>query len=115
MALACFALGCSDESSTPTITQGVWGWIVAGCDTEDCDSSRVEGATVAAAPIDATSGPGGSSITDENGMYQITLTPGKYRLSRPGVSVATTDVTIKTGLTQCTWISGPGGGNWECR
>jgi hypothetical protein len=113
-ACAVLLAGCSEDPK-PTITQGVWGLIVAGCDTGGCDSNPIEGATVDAAPIMGTMGMGGSSKTDAEGMYQIELSPGQYQLTLVGMSVAETDVTIGTGLMECTWLSGPGGGNWTCR
>jgi hypothetical protein len=47
-------------------------------------------------------------------MYEIEIDPGDYFVYlHEGVGWAA--VTVGEGLVRCDWISGPGGGNWDCR
>lgn len=111
--------GCSDPEPQPTITQGVYGVLIAGCDTSGCDSERIEGQAVhllteSPDPMTGMAGtPIASNTTDDIGMYEIKIDPGDYFLYMHA-NVGWTNVTIPSGLIRCDWISGPGGGNWQC-
>ncbi len=106
-----------DSSFTPTISQGVWGKLVNGCDTSDCQSSPASGMNVQVLTTQPMMGSTPMSIasatSNDEGYYEITVDPGDYFLYL-NANVGWTAVTIGQGLSECDWISGPGGGNWEC-
>ena len=103
-----------DPAEKVTIETGVWGVLINGCDTDDCQSSPAAGTTVDALPEGASEGaePIGSGTSDDDGFYQIDLEPGTYVLFLNS-AVSTTEATVAT-RTRCDWESGPGGGLWTC-
>lgn len=104
--------GCGHADAEPTITQGVYGTLVLGCDAPGCSSSRIAGARVSALPA-AVGLTERSAISDDDGFYEIALDPGEYVLLLDELG-AEQPLALGAGVTRCDWVSGPGGGDWSC-
>ena len=111
---ALFLLGCGDGVDRDiegqiTIDQGVYGLLISGCDTSDCQDKPAAGEMV------MVYSPGQNVVhasvrSDRTGVYQIDLEPGDYTLC----TYACTPLTVHAAdRVRYDWISGPGGGHWE--
>lgn len=91
-----------------TIDQGVYGLLIAGCDTSGCNDQPAANADVAVYV------PGGEELivtSDGDGVYEIDLPAGDYTLC----TYSCTAVSVPFGTVRYDWTSGPGGGQWEPR
>lgn len=88
-----------------TIDQGVYGLLIAGCDTSGChDQPAANEAVVVYVP-----GSDDETVTsDDDGVYEFHLPAGDYTLC----TSSCTHVTVPSGLIRYDWTSGPGGGRW---
>jgi hypothetical protein len=111
---ALFLVGCGDGVDRDiegqiTIGQGVYGLLISGCDTADCQDKPAAGEMV------MVYSPGENVVhasvrSDRTGVYQIVLEPGDYTLC----TYACTPITVRAAdRVRYDWISGPGGGHWE--
>lgn len=106
-----FGAGCGDGIDRDiegriTIEQGVYGLLVAGCDTDGCHDQVAAHADV----LVYAAGEGDMAVTsDERGVYQVSLPAGDYTLC----TSACTAVTVPYGTVRYDWTSGPGGGHWD--
>ncbi len=112
--LASTAAGCGVDlniESKVTIQQGVYGLLIAGCDTTGCQDQVASNEHV----VVYAAGQSGSYATadsDRDGVYQIDLPAGDYTLctsSCTAISVPAND------RVRYDWTSGPGGGHWDRR
>lgn len=105
--VACGSPDFADPDAEVTITQGVYGLAISGCDTSDCEDSPYENALITATPT-----AGGAPVTttsDGGGFFELALPVGTYSVC---VFNCTT-ITIGNGQrVQRDFISGPGGGIW---
>ena len=110
MVLAIGACGSVDHDieDRVTIEQGVYGLLIAGCDTSGCQDQPAAGelVTVFAAGANGTF----SKVTsDDDGIYQVNLVAGDYTLC----TYSCVSVTVPAhGKIRYDWTSGPGGGRW---
>ena len=91
-----------------TIEQGVYGLLIAGCDTSGCQDQPAAGELVA---VFAAGSDGAFSKVkaDGDGVYQIDLPGGDYTLC----TYSCVDVTVPAhSKIRYDWTSGPGGGRW---
>jgi hypothetical protein len=104
---ACGGLDTDIEDQI-TIQQGVYGLLVAGCDTSGCQDQPAAGEPVVVyAP--GANGPYSKVTSNDNGVYQINLVAGDYMLC----TYSCTTVTVpENGRVRYDWTSGPGGGHW---
>jgi hypothetical protein len=108
--LSCIVLvgcGTTDPDEKVSITQGVYGSTIAGCDTSNCEDEVADDVLVYA------KAPGGTVVamtrSDDDGFFEIALEPGSYDLCVYNCR----QITIGEGeLLERTFISGPGGGIW---
>jgi hypothetical protein len=110
LVIALLAVGCGgvDQNIEDQITieQGVYGLLIAGCDTSGCVDQPAANAEV----VVFVPGQGEKSVTsDDDGVYQIDLAAGDYTLC----TYSCTPVTVPQGKIRYDWVSGPGGGHWE--
>jgi hypothetical protein len=104
-----------------TISRGLYGQLIGGCDTPNCQERYLVGGEVAVYPVgqahDETA-PSATAVSDEHGFYQIALDPGAWAActrygtgdqARVGVC---TEVQIGDGLVRKNHATGPGGGLW---
>lgn len=110
VAVAVLATGCGgvdrNIEDQITIEQGVYGLLIAGCDTSNCRDQPAAHAEVNVYV------PGDDPVrvaSDADGVYQISLPPGDYTMC----TETCTPLTIPAGTIRYDWTSGPGGGNWE--
>ncbi|HUS28717.1 MAG TPA: hypothetical protein VMZ53_09410 [Kofleriaceae bacterium] len=117
MRFALYALvlvGCGDGVDRDiegqiTIDQGVYGLLISGCDTSDCQDRPAAGEHV------MVYSPGlntvyATGMSDRSGVYQLDLEPGDYTLC----TYACTPITVPASdRVRYDWTSGPGGGHWE--
>lgn len=108
--------GCSgipNIEGRMTITQGVYGQSLGGCDTPGC-STRVYDGFVATLYSDAAmTTVVGTSTSDSEGLYEIAAPAGHYWLS--GRSSTGTEIDVPEGLVRWDFTSGSGGGIWTER
>jgi len=112
--IALLAVGCGasvdrDIEDEITIDQGVYGLLIAGCDTTGCKDQPASGERVV---VYAPGEPGAlaRATADQEGIYQIDLAAGDYTLctySCTAITVPASDV------IRADWTSGPGGGDWS--
>jgi hypothetical protein len=108
---ALLAVGCGggvDEhiEDQITIEQGVYGLLIAGCDTTGCQDQPAAGEQV----VVFTAGSGDQTVvSDGDGVYEILLPAGDYTLC----TSSCTPVTVPYGTIRYDWKSGPGGGHWQ--
>jgi hypothetical protein len=104
------ATGCggvdTDIEDQITIDQGVYGLLIAGCDSANC---RAQPAANQDVVVFVPGADDVSATSDGGGVYQVALPPGDYTICTD----ACTPLTIPTGTIRYDWTSGPGGGNWE--
>jgi hypothetical protein len=104
------AVGCGggvDEhiEDQITIQQGVYGLLIAGCDTSGCQDQPAAGEEV----VVIAAGHDAQTVTsDADGVYEIDLPTGDYTLC----TSSCTPVTVPYGTVRYDWKSGPGGGQW---
>jgi hypothetical protein len=114
MRYALFALvvcGCGLDRNIEgkvTISQGVYGQLVDGCDTTGCQDQPASGEQVTVYAASASSRYA-SATADGDGFYEIELEAGDYTLC----TYSCTEVSVPDGLVRYDWTSGPGGGHWE--
>jgi hypothetical protein len=111
--IALLAVGCGsvdrDIEDEITIDQGVYGLLVSGCDTSNCrERPAVDESVKVYAPGETTVHARGTS--NDDGVYQIDLTPGDYSLC----TYSCTAITVPANdIVRYDWTSGPGGGQWS--
>jgi hypothetical protein len=89
-----------------TIEQGVYGLLIAGCDTSGCQDQPAAGEEV----VVYTAGQDEQTVTsDGDGVYEIVLPVGDYTLC----TSSCTPATVPYGTIRYDWKSGPGGGQWQ--
>jgi len=108
--IALLAVGCGggiDENIEDQITieQGVYGLLIAGCDTSGCVDQPAAGEAVV---VFTPGGPEMSVTSDGDGVYEIRLPAGDYTLC----TYNCTPLTVPNGTIRYDWKSGPGGGQW---
>ena len=117
MRFALFALlvaGCGLDRNIEgkvTISQGVYGQLVEGCDTSGCQDQPASGEHVVVyAASESTTFA--SADSDDDGVYQIELPGGDYTLC----TYSCTPISVpESSLVRYDWTSGPGGGHWDRR
>jgi hypothetical protein len=96
-----------DPEAAVSITQGVYGLTIMGCDTSDCEDSRADDVDVYVRV------PGGAMVeqtkSDGDGFYQLAIDPGTYELCTYSCTMVTLPPDVRL---RRDWISGPGGGIW---
>ncbi len=107
---ALLAVGCGggvDEHIEDQITihQGVYGLLIAGCDTSGCLDQPAANAEVV---VYAAGQDEQAVSSDTDGVYEIDLVAGDYTLC----ITTCTPVTVPYGTIRYDWTSGPGGGQW---
>jgi hypothetical protein len=108
--MALVVAGCGgvdrDIEDQITIEQGVYGLLIAGCDTAGCnDQPAAHEEVVVYVP-----GYEDQSVTsDGDGVYEVVLPAGDYTIC----TSSCTAVTVPTGIIRYDWTSGPGGGHWD--
>lgn len=119
--------GIPDVEGRVTITQGVYGQLVSGCDTSGCTDRVITRGEVAAFDAPPPSGtltraPVARDAVDEAGFYELSLAPGTYHLawvvdegSGPGVHTRVEAIVVADGIARWDFTSGPGGGIWQER
>ncbi|MEZ4445109.1 MAG: hypothetical protein R3B72_38910 [Polyangiaceae bacterium] len=114
-------LVCIDD--LVTIGQGIYGELLNGCDTADCETSRASGMEVRVYDEDPTP-PDPDDATDDGttlvplavtkadgaGFYEVELLPGSYSVCTNVCT--TTTVSPDDAPQRLDWASGPGGGRW---
>lgn len=102
--------GCTgvdrDIEDQITIEQGVYGLLIAGCDTGGCQDQPAAHAEVV---VHIPGEDDREVMSDGDGVYQIDLPAGDYTLC----TSSCTPVTVPAGTVRYDWTSGPGGGHWE--
>lgn len=123
--VGCGSDGFPNIEGRQTITQGLYGQLINGCDTQDCRISPAEGTPVfvfGARPTKATQSFLATTSSIQDGLFQLELPAATYTLCRGyfndqpsvmkyafGPCVETTVVTQQ----RHDWASGPGGGHWH--
>jgi len=112
LALA-FVGGCGvpDIEGQMTISQGVYGQTLGGCDTPGCSTRVYSGLEVTLFSDAAMTSVVGTSTSSGSGFYEIAAPAGHYWLK--GRSVAGREIDIPSGLVRWDFESGPGGGIWR--
>ncbi len=94
------ACGLGDEINV-TIDQGVYGVLTSG----GVGAANQQVSVYAA----SANGEYATSISDDHGVYQITLPVGDYTICTSGcITIATSATTVRYD-----WTDGPGGGTWN--
>lgn len=93
-----------------TIEQGVYGLLIAGCDTAGCQDQPAAGEQVVVYAAGTKTGPFSHVTSDGNGVYQINLVAGDYTLCTYSCTPITVPARDKI---RYDWVSGPGGGQWS--
>lgn len=119
LALLLLLTGCGindDVSAQLTIVNGVYGQLLAGCDTPTCGGGYSSGVSVSLASSlpDGGVAAAGSTTTDGQGFYQLAADAGAYRLCAYAGGVCT-EVVLPEGRLRVDHTSGPGGGIWRVR
>lgn len=122
---ACATQHLPDIEGQETISQGVYGQLVNGCDTPDCSASVAAGTPVFVfdeRPDANTQAFSAMASSNGEGLYQVSLAAGTYSLCRgyfndqPSVMKyffgPCVEVTVGTKVRR-DWASGPGGGHWS--
>ena len=110
MVVAALATGCTgmdrNIEDQVTIEQGVYGLLIAGCDSGSChDRPAANEDVIVYVPGDDDV----ASTSNGDGVYQFALPPGDYTLC----TYSCVPVTVPTGTVRYDWTSGPGGGHWD--
>lgn len=114
-----------DAESRRTISVGVYGFFVSGCDTEDCTATVTPGVGLAALigvpPADTpTDAHRGITVSDADGFFELALDPGPVTLARgepDGDKFAPYEPYLAIELpasapVRVDFIFGPDGGHW---
>ena len=98
-----------DIEDQVTIDQGVYGLLIAGCDTAGCNDQPAAGQQVM---VFAPGEDRAHSVTtaDDDGVYQIDLEDGDYTLCTSSCVPISIPAATKI---RADWTSGPGGGVWQ--
>jgi hypothetical protein len=93
-----------------SIDQGVYGKLVSGCDTSNCEDSAFSDEMIYVnTPGNATQIK--TTKSNDDGYYEVALDPGAYSMCLYGTSCA--DVEIVAGKrVRFDFLAGPGGGMW---
>lgn len=110
--------GCNAPRQ-PTITQGVFGELISGCDTLGCTDRPIGATTVELYTSDPRPTDGGaaptavlSTVSESDGFYELSADAGSYFISiGPNVSYGKIDVSSGQKV-QWNFTAGPGGGRW---
>ena len=97
-----------DIEDQVTIEQGVYGLLIAGCDTSGCQDQPAAGEEVVVFAAGAKNAFT-QATSDSNGVYQINLVAGDYTLCTYNCTTITVPANTKI---RYDWTSGPGGGHW---
>lgn len=99
----------TDIEDQITIEQGVYGLLIAGCDTSGCKDQPAAGELVVVYSAGAKTAF--TQVTsDDGGVYQINLVGGDYTLCTSSCVAVTVPSNDKVRVD---WVSGPGGGHWS--
>lgn len=124
--VSCGGLDKNVESQV-TITQGVYGQLLAGCDTPGCSTSYLPSRDVGLFDVQVVRNDAGvfpaplvHVTSRDRGFYEIGVDAGSFFLAigqpdtaRGGTSWFTsTSVRVPVGVGRVDWVSGPGGGNF---
>jgi hypothetical protein len=123
VALGCGSSAVPDIEDRVTITQGIYGQLIGGCDTTGCVERPLDYGDVAAFAEPVPSGPVtltavAQTTVDDAGFFELTLPPGTHYLAwitDGAVHTSTTRIVVPTGRARWDFTSGPGGGIWQER
>ncbi len=129
LSVAGWTVGCGvpDIEGRMTITQGVYGQLLGGCDTPGCSTRvlpdeevAIFDAPVTTGPVTAT--PIDSTRSDGAGFYELEAPAGHYYIawvddgsSGRAINTQIGEIDVPTGIVRVDFTSGSGGGLWQER